>query len=272
MLTIAPDRLALVTGAASGFGLGVTDRLLEAGARVAMADFNRTLLEAEAGRRGVVVTPIEMDVRDTASVRAGVAVAVAWLGGLDTLIQCAGVFDYGSLEETTEESWDRQLDTNLKGTFLVAQAAIPHLVRSGRGRMVNIASEAGRKGWPLTSAYNASKFGVVGLTQTWAREFGRDGVTVNCVCPAMTPETRQGQEVTRQKLARTPGLTEAEVLRGYAENFPVGRAGTVADTADAIMYFLTDNAAWITAVALDVDGGGPAGSQPLAPREPAGAS
>ena len=266
-LTIAPERKALVTGAASGFGLGVVDRLLEAGARVAMADFNEALLREEAGRRGPAVLPIVLDVRDKAAVQAGVATAVEWLGGLDTLVQCAGVFDYGGLEETTEESWDRQLDTNLKGTFLVAQAAIRHLVASGRGRMVNIASEAGRKGWPLTSAYNASKFGVVGLTQTWAREFGRDGVTVNCVCPAMTPETRQGQEVTRQKLARTPGLTLEAALAGYAANLPVGRAGTVADTADAIMFFLTDNASWITAVALDIDGGGPQGSQPLPARD-----
>ena len=246
MLTIAPDRRALVTGAASGFGLGVTDRLIEAGARVAMADFN-----AGAARGGGRPPRRRRDPDRHGRPEPGIGPgrrggAVEWLGGLDTLVQCAGVFDYGSLEETTEESWDRQLDTNLKGTFLVAQAAIPHIARSGRGRIVNIASEAGRKGWPLTSAYNASKFGVVGLTQTWAREFGRDGVTVNCVCPAMTPETRQGQEVTRQKLARTPGLTEAEVLRGYAENFPVGRAGTVADTADAIMYFLTDNASWVT--------------------------
>jgi NAD(P)-dependent dehydrogenase (short-subunit alcohol dehydrogenase family) len=263
MLSIAPDRRALVTGAASGFGLGVVDRLLEAGARVAMADFSEALLREEAGRRGAAVKPIVMDVRSKVAVVDGVASAVAWLGGLDTVVQCAGVFDYGALGETTEDSWDRQLDTNLKGTFLVAQATMPHLVRSGRGRMVNIASEAGRKGWPLTSAYNASKFGVVGLTQTWAREFGRDGVTVNCVCPSMTPETRQGQEVTRQKLVRTPGLTEAEVLAGYAANFPIGRAGTVADTADAIMYFLTENAGWVTAVALDIDGGGPAGSQPL---------
>jgi NAD(P)-dependent dehydrogenase (short-subunit alcohol dehydrogenase family) len=268
MLTIAPDRKALVTGAASGFGLGVVDRLLEAGARVAMADFSEGLLLDEASRRGAAVHPVVMDVRIKSSVQAGVAAAVEWLGGLDTLVQCAGVFDYGALGETTEESWDRQLDTNLKGTFLVAQAAMPHVVASGRGRIVNIASEAGRKGWPLTSAYNASKFGVVGLTQTWSREFGRNGVTVNCVCPAMTPDTRQGQEVTRQKLARTPGLTEAEVLRGYAENFPVGRAGTVADTADAIMYFITDNASWVTGVSFDIDGGGPGASQPLPAREP----
>src|SRR4029078_8277032 len=128
--------------------------------------------------------------------------------------------------ETTGESWDGQLDTTLNGRFLVAQAAIRHLVASGRGRMVNIASEAGRKGWPLTSAYNASKFGVVGLTETWARECGRDCVTVNCVCPAMTPETRQGQKVTRQKLARTPGLTLEAALAGCAAKLPGGRAGT----------------------------------------------
>ncbi len=266
MFAYAPGRLALVTGGASGFGLGVVDRLLEIGARIAMVDFNAALLAEEARRRGAAVAPVVMDVREKASVAAGVAAAVEFLGGLDTVVSCAGVFEYGALGETTEESWDRQLDTNLKGTFLVAQATMPHLVRSGRGRLVNIASEAGRKGWPLTSAYNASKFGVVGLTQTWAREFGRDGVTVNCVCPAMTPETRQGQEVTRQKLARTPGLTEAEVMRGYAENFPIGRYGTVADTADAIMYFLTDNASWITGVAFDIDGGGPGASQPLPSR------
>src|ERR1044072_7816513 len=134
-LTIAPDRRALVPGAASGFGLGVVDRLLEAGARVAMADFSEALLRDEAGRRADGGLPVGMGVRGRGSVQAGVAAAVDWLGGLDPLVQCAGVFDYGSLEETTEESWDRQLDTNLKGTFLVAQAAIRHLVGSGRGRM-----------------------------------------------------------------------------------------------------------------------------------------
>src|SRR6476619_8644861 len=100
-LTSAPDRKALVTGAASGFGLGVVDRLLEAGARDAMADFSETLLRDEAGRRAENVRPIVMDVRSKASVETGVAAAVDWLGGLDTLVQCAGVFDYGALEETT---------------------------------------------------------------------------------------------------------------------------------------------------------------------------
>ena len=193
-----------MTGAASGFGLGVMERLSRTAPASRWPTSARTLSRGRPPGSAPRSLPIVLDVRDEASVRAAVAEAVDRLGGLDTLVQCAGVFDYGGLGETTEESWDRELDINLKGTFLVAQAAMPHLVASGRGRLVNIASEAGRKGWPLTSAYNASKFGVVGLTQTWAREFGRDGVTVNCVCPAMTPETGQGQDVTRQKVARTP--------------------------------------------------------------------
>jgi NAD(P)-dependent dehydrogenase (short-subunit alcohol dehydrogenase family) len=266
MFAIAPGRRAFVTGAASGFGLGVTERLVANGARVAMADVSADAVREGAARLGPATLPIVLDVRDGAAVRAAVDEAATAFGGLDTLVCCAGVFEYGALGEMTEGHWDRMLDVNLKGTFLVAQAAMPHLVASGRGRLVNISSEAGRKGWPLTSAYNAAKFGVVGLTQTWAREFGRDGVTVNAVCPAMTPETGQGRDVTRQKVART-GQTEDEVMRGYADNFPLGRAGTVADTADAILFLISDNAGWITGIALDIDGGGPAGSQPL----PAGA-
>jgi len=267
MFAIAPARTAFVTGAASGFGLGVSERLVANGAGVAMADLNGDAVGEQAARLGRAALPIALDVRDGAAVRAAVDEAVRALGGLDTLVNCAGAFEYGALGEMTEAHWDRMIDVNLKGTFLVAQAAMPHLVASGRGRLVNISSEAGRKGWPLTSAYNAAKFGVVGLTQTWAREFGRDGVTVNAVCPAMTPETGQGRDVTRQKVERT-GQTEAEVMRGYAENFPLGRAGTVADTADAILFLISDNASWITGIALDIDGGGPAGSQPL-PARPA---
>lgn len=230
-----------------------------------MADRNADVLALESARLGVGALPIVVDVRDPGAVRAAVEVASRELGGLDTLVNCAGAFEYGALGEMTMDHWARMIDVNLTGTFLVAQAAMPHLVASGRGRMVNISSEAGRKGWPLTSAYNAAKFGVIGLTQTWAREFGRDGVTVNAVCPAITPETRQGREVTRQKMARS-SQTEEEILLGYAVNFPLGRAGSVADTADAIMFLLSDNAGWITGIALDIDGGGPQGSQPLPQR------
>jgi meso-butanediol dehydrogenase / (S,S)-butanediol dehydrogenase / diacetyl reductase len=265
MFSIAPGRRAFVTGAASGFGLGVAQRLVAAGARVAMADISAELVREEAARLGGAALPVVVDVRDGAAVRTAVATAVEEFGGLDTLVNSAGAFEYGALAEMTQEHWELMIGVNLTGTFLVSQAAMPHLAASGRGRLVNISSEAGRKGWPLTSAYNAAKFGVIGLTQTWAREFGRDNVTVNAVCPAITPETRQGRQVTRQKMERS-GLTEAEVLRGYDANFPLGRAGTVADTADAIMFLISDSASWITGIALDIDGGGPQGSQPLPSR------
>jgi NAD(P)-dependent dehydrogenase (short-subunit alcohol dehydrogenase family) len=255
---VAPGRRALVTGGASGLGLGAARRLTEAGAKVAIAD-----LPAAVGRLspedGAGFERIAMDVSDDASVIAGVALAAANLGGLDTLVNSAGVFQFRALEAISTEEWDRVLDVNLRGTFLVMREAMAHLKQSGRGRVVNISSDAGKTGFPLLAAYCASKFGVVGLTQAVAVEVAPQGVRVNAVCPGTIAETGMGRVVIEQKIELGYGRSPEEVVRRGAESFPLKRVGTVADVVDAVMFLISENSGWITGESINIDGGSLAG-------------
>ncbi len=253
MFEFAPGRAALITGGASGFGLAVAERLLMAGARVAIADVREDVVQAAAARLSGAV-PIVMDVTDQAAVVAGMAKAAEAMGGLDTLVNSAGVFEFRPFEEVTEREWDWIIDVNLKGVFLSCQAAMPYLRESGRGRIVNISSDAGKKGFALISTYVASKFGVVGLTQSLAAEYGPFGVTVNAVCPATVSETGMGQKVLEQKV-RLFDKPADRVLADGASSFPLRRLGTVADVADTIMFLISESAGWISGESINIDGG-----------------
>jgi meso-butanediol dehydrogenase/(S,S)-butanediol dehydrogenase/diacetyl reductase len=253
MFEIAPGRKALITGGASGFGFGVAERLTTAGASVAIADVDTRAVQDAAARLAGVL-PIVMDVTDRASVLGGTAQAADAFGGLDTLVNCAGVFEFRAFEEISEREWDWILGVNLKGVFLSCQAAMPHLRSSGRGRIVNISSDAGKKGYALISSYVASKFGVVGLTESLAAEFGPFGVTVNAVCPSTVSDTRMGQKVLEQKveLFKKPAQ---RVLEEGASSYPLRRLGTVADVADTIMFLISESAGWISGESINIDGG-----------------
>jgi meso-butanediol dehydrogenase/(S,S)-butanediol dehydrogenase/diacetyl reductase len=242
-----------VTGGASGFGLAVARKLADQGARVAIADLDETRLEAAARDDGRLV-PVALDVTDKASVEAGITRAVSELGGLDTLVSCAGVIHVKPLHEVTESDWDRTLDVNLKGAFLVSQAAAPSLTSSGRGRIVAIASDAARRGYPWLQAYCASKFGLVGLCESLAVELAQHQVTVNCICPAACPTTGMGQGLLAWK-AELTGKTDEEVLASIAAAHPLGRYATEDDIASAVLYFVSDEGSFLTGVSIDVDGG-----------------
>jgi meso-butanediol dehydrogenase / (S,S)-butanediol dehydrogenase / diacetyl reductase len=252
-MNIAGDRKALVTGAASGIGLEVARTLAREGARVAMLDINRELLDAGAAEIGDAAFPIAVDVRSAADVRDAVARAVEELGGLDTVVICAGVIHVKPLADVTEEDWDHTLDINLKGAFLVCQAAAPSLKQSGRGRIVMISSDAGKRGCPWLHAYSASKFGVLGLMEALASELAPH-VTVNGICPVGVPTTGMGQMLVAWK-SETSGQPPDEVLAGIASGIPMARNTTTADVAEAVLFFVSDSASFLTGVALDVDGG-----------------
>jgi NAD(P)-dependent dehydrogenase (short-subunit alcohol dehydrogenase family) len=255
LLTLAKDRKAFVTGGGNGIGLGVVERLIDQGALVAAADTDTDRLAQLVARFGSDRTmPLHLDVSSADAVRAGIGDAAKAFGGLDTLVNSAGVFQFRRLADIAEREWDWIVDVNLKGTFLCCQAALPFLQQSGRGRIVNVASDAGKKGWPLLAHYSASKFGVVGLTQSLAVELGPLGITVNAVCPSSVPGTGMGQKVLKQKADLWNRSADA-VLEGGAAEVPVGRLGTVADVADAIMFLLSENASFITGESLNVDGG-----------------
>jgi meso-butanediol dehydrogenase / (S,S)-butanediol dehydrogenase / diacetyl reductase len=257
LVTLAPGRKALVTGGGAGFGLEIARRLVAAGAQVAVVDLDG----ARAAQLGDAVLPLQADVRSPGAVRDAVARAAEELGGLDTLVNSAGVIHIKPLEEVGEADWDLTLDVNLKGAFLVSQAAAPHLRASGRGRIVSIASDAGKRGFAWIQAYCASKFGLVGLTESLAVELAPDGVTVNCVCPVGCPTTEMGKGVLAWKV-ETTGRSAEDVAAAAARTNPLGRNATEADVAAAVMWFVSDEAAFLTGIALDVDGGAHLGFMP----------
>lgn len=252
-MTIGAERTALVTGGASGFGLAIARRLADAGAQVAITDIAEGKLK-EAARRDPRLFGLACDVSKPDAVKDTVARATAKFGGLDTLICCAGVIHVKPLGEVSEAEWDLTLDVNTKGVFLAAQAAAPALRASGRGRIVAIASDAGKRGYPMCHAYCASKFAVLGLCQSLAAELAPDRVTVNCVCPAGCPTTGMGKELTAWKM-RLTGRSEGEVLGAMAKSFPLGRYVEEDDVVAAVSYFVSDNAGFITGTAIDIDGG-----------------
>jgi meso-butanediol dehydrogenase/(S,S)-butanediol dehydrogenase/diacetyl reductase len=258
LFAVAPDRKALVTGGASGIGLGAAKALLAAGARVAIADLPGALERMDPAERDTFV-PVAMDVTDDASVGTGVADAAMVLGGLDTLVNSAGVFQFRAIEAISTPEWDRIIDINLKGTFLAMREAMPHLKASRRGRVVNISSDAGKRGFALLGAYCASKFGVIGLTQAVGAEVAPDGVRVNAVCPGSVAETRMGQVVIEQKIALGYGGSPEEVVQRGAESFPLRRLGTVEDVVSAVMFLISENSNWITGESINIDGGSLAG-------------
>ena len=236
-------QVALVTGASRGIGAGIADALKEAGATVIGTSRDDATAAAIAARLGSV--PCAMEVTDTASIRAGVDAVAAHYGRLDILVNNAGRNIPQSLWDVTEESWDAVLDTNLKSTFFVSQAAARHMVTGGRGgRIIAVASQAGIVGIEDRSAYCASKAGQVVLTKVLALELAAHAITANAVAPTFV-----ATELTRSTL-EDPAKRERVLSR-----IPLRRMGEVADVAAAVIYLASPAAAMVTGHTLLVDGG-----------------
>ncbi|MDX5361647.1 MAG: SDR family oxidoreductase [Alphaproteobacteria bacterium] len=245
-------RTAIVTGAARGIGFGIARRLLEEGANVTIADVGEAALEGAMAELppelGARAFPRVADVSLDAEVERLVADTAARFGSLDILVNNAGISPKhegrtAPVADMDPAEWRRVLDVNLTGAFLCARACIPHMRKVGWGRIVNIASQAGRTRSDIAGAhYAASKAGMIGLARTLAGEVGRDGITVNSIAPGriMTP------------MAAEAG---AAVNEAYLTRIPVARLGTVEDIAGAVAYLASDEAGFVTGVAFDVNGG-----------------
>lgn len=260
-MTIAANRKVLITGGASGFGLDIAREMTSAGAKVALVDKsaqNLALATKELGSNSLSITA---DVRNQAELIAAVERANSEFKGLDTLVISAGVIHIKPMGEVSEADWDLTLDVNLKGAFFAIQAASKYLVDSGRGRIVAISSDAGKRGYSQIQAYCASKFGLIGLIESCAMELASSQVTVNCVCPVGVPTTGMGQQVANWK-SQAGNLTVDQVKSTAALAFPLGRNPTEADVTKTIAFFISDEAAFLTGCALDVDGGAHLGYMP----------
>jgi NAD(P)-dependent dehydrogenase (short-subunit alcohol dehydrogenase family) len=242
------NKTVLVTGAARGIGAGIAEGFLEAGAAVAMLDWNGPEVEAKAAsfqRLGRVLAVVG-DVSNEAQVEAAIERTAGEFGRLDVLVNNAGIEVVGTLPEYTSADWDRQVGVNLKGVFLCSKYALPHL-RKQRGSIVNISSVHAFVSYPGTSAYDASKAGVLALTRTLALDHGRDGIRVNAICPGYidTP-------MLSDWLATLPD--PAENMRQVLRFHPLGRIGVPRDIANAVLFLASDLASFITGATLVVDG------------------
>jgi len=244
----------LVTGGGSGIGLRTVELLVEGGARVTVIDIDEASL-ARAQALGDGVHTRRVDVRSREEVATAVAVAADVMGGLDRVVNSAGVFRFTPFLDITPTDWTATLDINLTGTFHVCQEAIPCLVAAGGGRIVNVASVAGVRAGANAAHYIASKWGMVGLTKALAVEFGPQGVIVNAVAPATIPETAIGQSSLQQKVEMGWGSDVPETIANQERNYPLRRLGTADDVARGIRYLLSEDAAWLTGQVLSMDGG-----------------
>jgi NAD(P)-dependent dehydrogenase (short-subunit alcohol dehydrogenase family) len=243
------SRVAVVTGGASGIGLGVGRRFVADGYRVALLDRNGPAAEAAASELaagGAEVLGLEVDVADRWSVDAGFARVREALGPIEILVTSAGIESFTPVGEITADLWDRIIGVNLTGTFTCVQEALPDMMAAGWGRIVTISSSSAQSGAPNMAHYAASKGGVISLTKALAVELARSGITVNTIPPSLvdTPMARK---------AEADGDFPGVDLIGPM--VPLGRAGTPDDIAGACSYLCSDDGSYITGQVIGVNGG-----------------
>jgi NAD(P)-dependent dehydrogenase (short-subunit alcohol dehydrogenase family) len=246
-------RHAVVTGAARGIGAAVAHALALEGVNLTLLGRRREALEVLAaelpgGGHGVVVADVSLP----AQVEAAFAEASA-RGPVGILVNNAGQAGTAPFSKMSIELWERMLAVNLTGTFLCTQAVLPGMLEAGWGRIVNIASTAGLKGYAYVAAYAAAKHGVIGLTRSLALEVAKRGITVNAVCPGYT-ETDILREGIANVVAKT-GISEAEARAKFTAGNPQGRTVQPSEVADAVRWLCGNAAASITGQAISVSGG-----------------
>ena len=256
------DRIALVTGGAQGLGQAICARLADEGCHVVVADLNEPKaletarsIGAATDRRAIAV---KVDVTDEAQVEAMVGRTVAELGRLDILVANAGILIAEEITEFPAEKWRAVMNVNLFGYFLCAKHAARVMKPQGRGVIIEINSKSGKKGSFKNSAYAASKFGGIGLTQSIALDLAETGIRVNAVCPGNlldSPLWNEGPNALFKQYARNRGVTEEEIRQIYVDQVPMKRGCTYTDVCNVVVFLASDQSSYMTGQAINVTGG-----------------
>lgn len=245
-------RVVLVTGGASGIGAGIVDAFLAEGSTVVGADLSAP--EEGLHPRREREWSVRLDVSDENAVEKALAAIEARVGVIDVVLTAAGTSTLAFATETSEQDWDRNLDVNAKGSFLVAKHVAKRLVAEGRtGRIIFIASQAGKNGYRGMTAYVASKHAVLGVTKTMAVELAPHGILVNAICPGIIETPMKHRERIEGGAIR--GMTAEEVAAEDRSQVPLGRTGTPKDVAGVALFLASDLSGYMTGQGLNVTGG-----------------
>jgi len=245
---------ALITGAARGIGLSFAKAYVAEGARVAIADIDIERASAAASTIGPSAIAVHLDVTDTASIDASVETTANQFGQIDILINNAAIFSASPIIEIDRSDYTRVFDVNVGGTLFMMQAVARHMIEAGvRGRIINMASQAGRRGEPLVAVYCASKAAVISLTQSAALNLIKHGINVNAIAPGVVDgEHWDGVDAFFAKYEnKAPGQKKAEVAAGV----PYGRMGRADDLTGMAIFLASKEATYIVAQTYNVDGG-----------------
>jgi len=250
-------KTAVITGGNKGIGYAMAERFAAEGAGVVIASVEEAV--AEAGEKlaatGAKVVPVVCDVTDAAAVKALYDQAEATFGSVDISIQNAGIITIAKVEDLTEGEWDATMAVNTKGVFLCCQEAIRRMRKTGRGgRLINTASGQARQGFIYTPHYAASKFGVVGITQSLAKEVAEEEITVNAICPGII-KTEMWDYNDRVWGKMLGNYKPGELMADWVQNIPMKRAGTGKDVAGLVAFLASEDADYITGQTINVDGG-----------------
>jgi len=247
------DKTVIVTGGAVGIGNGAAEAFAREGGSVVIADIDADSASLAANNivsTGGTAIAVPTDVRSSAAVENMVSLTASTFGGVDVLFNAAGINLYGTVDTFTEEDWDRQIDINLKGTFLTCKYAIPEMRKRGGGAIVNTASVQAFASQRTVAAYSASKGGVVSFTTTIALDHAAENIRCNCIAPGSirTPMLEMA--------ARKFGGDDLEAtIAEWGRAHPIGRVGTIEEVANLVLFLASDEAAFCTGACYRVDGG-----------------
>ncbi|MEO1248417.1 MAG: L-iditol 2-dehydrogenase [Pseudomonadota bacterium] len=245
---------ALITGAARGIGRAIAEAYVSEGATVAIADIDMDRAMRSAEEIGPSAYAVQLDVTDQASIEAGVAVVEDRASGIDILVNNAAIFDMAPITEITRDSFDRVFDINVRGALFTLQAVAKSMIKAGKGgKIINMASQAGRRGEPMVAVYCASKAAIISLTQSAGLNLIEHGINVNAIAPGVVDgEHWEGVDAL---FAKYEGRPPGEKKRLVGEAVPYGRMGTAQDLTGMAIFLASAEADYVVAQTYNVDGG-----------------